>query len=245
MRSVCLLLLACVLSAPALFAGKLIVNNDEWTMSNGQPNAGAFAANIANWFSPGGPGTFLVYSNNFGLDNATFTGALTGAGHSVTVNTAAPFTLPDLSAYDGVFLGGYVGAYDASVLTSYVNGGGNVYLMGGTGGVGGEDTIWDGFLGSFGFEFGPSYNGITVTQPITSLHPIFAGIGTLYFANGNSVLLAGVNPNASILETFSGQGLIGVYEGSGANGAIPEPSTLGLCASSLLGLAWAARRRRA
>ena len=159
MRKGCFLLLVCVLSAPALFAGKIVVNHDEWTLANGQPNAGAFAANIANWFSPGGPGSFLVYSNSWGLDNATFTGALTGAGHSVTVNTAAPFTLPGLSAYDGVFLGGYVGAYDASVLTSYVNGGGNVYLMGGVG-VSGEDSIWDGFLNNFGFEFGPSYNGI-------------------------------------------------------------------------------------
>lgn len=245
MRKACFLLLVCVLSAPALLAGKIVVNHDEWTLSNGQPNAGAFAANIANWFSPGGPGTFLVYSDNFGLTNVTFTGALTGAGHSVTVNTAAPFTLPGLTAYDGVFLGGYTGAYDASVLTSYVNGGGNVYLMGGTAGVSGEDVFWDGFLNNFGFEFGPSYNGIGGTFAVTSGHPIFAGIGSLYYNNGNTVLLAGVNPFASILETYNGQGLIGVYEGREINGVIPEPSTLGLCASALLGLALVARRRRA
>lgn len=245
MRCFCWLLLVCVLSAPALFAGKVVVNSDEWTMSSSGVNAAAFSVNVADWFSPGGPGSFLVYTNNFGLNNSTFTNALTGAGHSVSVNLAAPFTLPGLSAYDGVFLGGYAGAYDASVLTSYVNAGGNVYLMGGTGAVAGEDTFWDGFLNNFGFEFGPSYNNITVTQTITSTHPIFTGIGSLYFANGNTVLLSGVNPYASIVESYNGQGLIGIYEGRGMNGVIPEPSTLGLCASALLGLAWVARRKRA
>jgi hypothetical protein len=245
MKVLRLLCLVCVLTAPALFAGKIVVNHDEWTMSSSGVNAAAFAVNVADWFSPGGPGSFLVYTSNFGLDNSTFTNALTGAGHSVSVNTAALFTLPGLSAYDGVFLGGYAGSYDAAVLTNYVNAGGNVYLMGGTGSIAGEDTFWDGFLNNFGFEFGTSYNGIGGTFAVSSGHPIFSGIPQLFYSNGNTVNLFGVNPYASIVESFNGAGLIGVYDDSSGLGAIPEPATLGLTAAALLALGWATRRRRA
>lgn len=230
-----------VLSVPA-FAGKIVVNHDEWTMSDGQPNAGLLAANIANWFSPGGPGAFLVYTTNFGLNNATFTGALTGSGHSVTVNTGVPFNLPTLAAFDGVFLGGYLGSYDASVLTSYVNGGGNVYLMGGTAGVASEDTVWDGFLNNFGFDFGTSWNGIGGTLAVTSVHPIFAGIGSLYYNNGNTVNLFGANPYAAIVESYNGAGLIGVYDAPSS--AVPEPATLGLAIAGLLAAGLVSRRNR-
>ncbi|MRR52699.1 MAG: PEP-CTERM sorting domain-containing protein [Rhodocyclaceae bacterium] len=163
----------------------------------------------------------------------------------MVVNTSLPaFDLPALSGYTGVFMGGYLGAYDAAVLTNYVNGGGNVYLMAGTGTAGDEGTVWDSFLNNFGFEFGPSYNGIDVTQPITSGHPIFSGIGSLYFANGNTVNLAGGNPFASIVESSGGTGLIGVYDDT-LPGEIPEPSTLGLSAAALCGLAWMMRRKQA
>jgi hypothetical protein len=247
MKYLVFLVVAFVLMAPPAFGGKIVVNNDEWTMASGQPNAGAFAANLANWFSPGGPGSFLVYTGNFGLNNATFTGALTGAGHTVSVNTGVTFDLPTLSGYNGVFMGGYLGGYDPTILTNYVNAGGNVYLMAGTGTTGGnEGTDWDAFLNNFGFEYGPSYNGIGVTQSITSLHPIFAGIGTLRFDNGNTVLLYGSNPNASILESYNGAGLIGVYESAGTKdgGEVPEPATLGLGAISLLAIAVLSRRIR-
>jgi len=233
--------LCAILVAPAS-AGKIVVNHDEWTMSDGQPNAGLFAANIANWFSPGGPGSFLVYTNNFGVNNTTFLNALAAAGHSVSVNTAASFDLPTLSAYDGIFLGGYLGAYDASVLSSYVNGGGNVYLMGGTAGVANEDTVWDGFLNNFGFDFGASWNGIGGAFAVTSSHPIFAGVASLYYNNGNTVTLFGANPYASIVESYNGAGLIGVYDAP--VGAVPEPATFGLTACCLLAAGWALRRNR-
>lgn len=234
-------MLCALLVAPA-FAGKIVVNHDDWTMSNGQPNAGQFAASIANWFSPGGPGNFLVYANNFGLNNATFTGALAGAGHSVSVNTGVTFDLPNLSAYDGVFLGGYLGGYDASVLASYVNGGGNVYLMGGSASVPSEDPVCDGFLNNFGFDYGTSWNGIGGTFAVTSGHPIFAGAASLYYNNGNTVTLFGVNPYASIVESYNGTGLIGVYDSTA--GAAPEPATFGLTASFLLAAGWTLRRKR-
>jgi hypothetical protein len=241
MRIALFMCTVCALQVAPAFGGKIVVNHDEWTMSNGQPNAGAFAVNVANWFSPGGPGNFLVYTGNFGLNNSTFTTALAGAGHTVTVNTGVTFDLASLSAYDGIFMGGYLGGYDASVLTNYVNAGGGVYLMGGTAGVGNEANVWDGFLNNFGFDYGPSYNGIGGAYAITSGHVIFAGVGSLYYNNGNTVNLFGANPNASIVESLNGAGLIGVYD---SGSAVPEPSTLGLTAASLLAVGWALRRKR-
>jgi hypothetical protein len=237
--------LFCVLLAPSLFAGKIVVNHDEWTMSSSALNGGVLAVNIANWFSPGGPGSFLVYTNNFGLDNSTFLSALASGGHTVSVNPAAPFTLPGLSAYNGVFLGGYIGSYNAGVLTSYVNAGGNVYLMGGTGAVAAEDSVWDGFLNNFGFDFGASYNGIGGTFLVTSAHPIFSGISSLYYNNGNTVNLYGSNPFAFIAESYNGQGLIGIYDDTARTGTVPEPASAALTASALLALGWLVRRQRA
>jgi hypothetical protein len=221
MRSLllCAALSAALLSAPAS-AGVVIVNHDEWTLYTG-PNAAAFGANIANYFAGGPGGNFLIYSNNFGLNNSTLINAITSAGHTVTVNTGVTFDLPTLSAYTGISLGGYIGAYNATVLTNYVNGGGHVYLAGGTGAISPEETLWDSFLNNFGFDFGTSYNGISGNIAPSTSHPIFAGISSLYYDNGNTVILTGVSPYAQLIavDPASGAGLIGIYEEQ--SGAIP------------------------
>lgn len=230
--------LAAALMLPAS-AGIVIVNHDEWTMSDGRPNAGLFAANVANYFAGTPGGNFLIYSHNFGLDNATVINAVTAAGHTITANTAVTFDLPTLSAYTGIFLGGYLGNFDAAVLTNYVNNGGRVYLAGGTGSIANEDSVWDPFLNNFGFEFGSSYNGIIGTFAPASGHPIFNSISSLYYNNGNTVILTGGNPAAQILESYNEQGLIGIYEQT----PIPEPATFGLAGLALLSGALLVRRR--
>jgi hypothetical protein len=141
-----------------------------------------------------------------------------GAGHSWTVSTAVTFSLSNLLAFDAIFLAG--DGADNSVLTAYVNAGGNVYLAGGTGVVGtglaaDEAAQWNPFLNVFGLNFGTSYNGLigTPTTPtITSTHPIFSDVKKLYWNNGNSVNeLVPTELNTDILQVFGGHGLYGVF----------------------------------
>jgi hypothetical protein len=224
----------------------VIVNHDEWTLSSSGVNAAQFGANIANYFAGGPGGNFLIYSDNtFALVNSTLINAITSAGHTVTVNTAIPFDLPTLSAYTGIFLGGYVGSYNATVLTNYVNNGGNVYLAGGTGMIANEDTVWDSFLANFGFEYGASYNNILGAFAPTTGHPLFAGVPSLFYYYGNTVILTGSTPYAQLIAVHpsSGAGLIGIYESPrGGGGEIPEPSTLALVGAGLLAAGLLRRR---
>lgn len=225
--------------------GRIVVANDEWTLDTGffPPNDPAvFVANVTNWFTGGRPGRFLAYSNNHGVTSPLLADAVHAAGHSWTVTTAPPFDLATLRGYDGVFVGGY-GA-DNQVLTDYVNGGGNVYVFGGTGDLGtaaGEAGTWNPFLAHFGLAFdGTRFNGVQYTIPINSDHPIFAGVDHLYQDNGSSVLdLDPQDPRNQVLVTYQGQGLYGVFDGA----PVPEPGTLALLVGPA-GVLLAFRRRR-
>ena len=57
-----------------------MVNNDEWTLSNTgfsiSPSAGTFINNITNLFTGDQPGSFLAYSNNFGLTESSLANAV-------------------------------------------------------------------------------------------------------------------------------------------------------------------------
>ncbi len=76
-------------------AGRVILNNDEWTFTNvgfaaASSSTTTFAANLASYMNfDGGACNLLVYSGNFGLTGSTLNAALTGAGCSVTYNTGA------------------------------------------------------------------------------------------------------------------------------------------------------------
>ncbi|BAY25488.1 hypothetical protein NIES2100_52940 [Calothrix sp. NIES-2100] len=200
--------------------GKIVVDADEWTLSNQgfqqAPDAAIFATNVAKWFTGGrGNGKFHAYSTNFGLTESALAQTLIKAGYTWTTGTSIQFDLPTLLNYDGIFVAG--NAVDNKVLIEYVNAGGNVYLMAGTG-VGGsqqEAERWNTFLNAFGLKLLGQYNGISGKQAVNSSHPIFAGVKSLYHNNGNSIVdLAPESPeNQLVLTHANGQGLIAVFEG--------------------------------
>lgn len=231
-------ILLAILTAWAAHAGRLVVHNDEWPLTDtGFSTAGAgptstFALNLANYFTGGGSGNFLIYSNNFGLAGSTLASTMTGAGHTWTVSTAVSFTAASLAAYDAVFLALPTGGFDATEAAAYINAGGNIYIAAGTG-IGGaavEAAFWNPLINAFGLTLAPAYNGIAGNIPISSSHPVLAGVSQFYQNNGNSVSLFGSVPGASIILTSqaSGEGLIGVYDST-----IPEPQTCVLLASGL------------
>jgi hypothetical protein len=230
-----ILALSAVLPAQA---GKIVVTNDEWTLSNtgfsGLNDPGQFALNVAQWFTGNSTGnSFLVYSSNFGLTGSSLSSVMIGAGNAWTVDTVTVPTLSYLQSFKGVFLAG--NGIDNQLLIDYVNGGGNVFLEGGTGIVGAaaEAAQWKAFLNAFGLEYGTSYNGVGGNIPISSPHPIFAGVDSLYQDNGNDALdINLLDPSAQVLVTVNGHGLYAVYESV----SVPEPGTLILLGCALLGL---------
>jgi hypothetical protein len=230
-----------LLGVPAMaLAGRIMVDNDEWTLTNTgffAPNDPAvFAVNVANWFTGvSGTGKFHAYSTDHGYTESNLADTMSGAGYTWTTGTGITFDLPTLLTYDGIFLGG--NAADNAVLIDYVNAGGNVYLAGGTGK--GADFTWNTFLHHFGLSYANFYNGVSGSIAIASTHPIFAGVDSLYQNNGQDISLFGSIPGAQILVDISGHGLYAVYE------PIPLPPTSLLLGSGLLGLAgWRWRVRK-
>lgn len=236
-----------IASVPS-WAGRIVVNHDEWTTSNtgySQAPAGsanAFVTNVASFLTAGAGTNILVYSNNFSLTQSNFLSTLTTAGYTVTSQTTpfATFDLASIQGYQAIFLAGNPVPADFNVLAAYVNAGGGVYVAGGTASVN-DQAVWNPFLNAFGLNFGPNYNGIGGVIAPTTGHPIFNGVARLYYDNGNTVSLTGGNPNASIVahqSSITGPGLIGVYD------LVPEPSSLALMTAGLIGVAVLRRRRR-
>ena len=250
MRNSILVFIVLALWPAGADAGRIVVNHDEWTTSNagfasaGAANTTAFVQNVASFLAGGpGPANILAYSTDFSLTQSSFANALTAAGHTLTVTTAITFDLPTLLGFDAVFLAGQPGA-NTTVLTNYVNAGGGVYLAAGTflgGTATGEANAWNPFLNNFGLALqGGSYNGVIGTLAVGGSHPIFTGVSSLYYNNGNTVVPFGVNPNAQIVEqTASGAGLIAVFDDLAE---IPEPTAWLLMASGLCALGLLRRR---
>ncbi len=210
--------------------GKIVVNGDEWTLSNdgikGAPDAAVFATNIAKWFAGDRPGKFHAYSTNFGLTGSVLAETMQKAGHTWTVGINISWDIATLLTYDGIFVGGDVA--DNQVLIDYVKADGNVYVMAGTGwgGAQGEANHWNPFLNAFGFNLVGEYNGIYGNQPVSNSHPILAGVKELFQNNSNSIVNLDTTSgkNQLIVTHSSGQGLIATFEGTPET--TPPPTTI-------------------
>jgi len=199
--------------------GQIVVNADEWTLSNSgfaqAPDAATFVTNIAKWFTGGrSTGKFHAYSTTFGLTESSLAETMTKAGYTWTVGTNIKFDLPTLSTFDGIFVAGDLAA-DNQVLIDYVKAGGNVYVCAGTG-VGGaqqEADRWNTFLNAFGLKFAGAYNGIVGNQTVNSSHPLFAGVKAIHQAYGNSIvdLYPASGTHEIILTHANGEGLIAAF----------------------------------
>ena len=231
--TVAALLAAFAVAAPSAGAapcGKVVVNHDEWTLSNtgfsyaGHANASRFATNVARWFAGGATGDFLAYSANGGLTQIDLETAMTDAGHGWTVQRTGPLTADQLARHDGVFLGGAPADADRAVLAEYVRAGGGVYLMGGTAQVGdrtapAEAAYWNPFLAEFNLRLAPAYNDVVGTLAIDARHPIFAGVERLFHNMGQDVSeIAPSDRRTDVLVSSGPHGLYGVFDACGADG---------------------------
>ena len=231
----------------AMGQGKIVVANDEWTLSDHgfaqAPATGAFVSNVTGFFAGGGSGSFLAYSSNFGLTGSTLAQTMGSLGHSWTVSTGVAFDLPTLSQYDGVFVGGRVNGADPDpgVLLDYVLGGGSVYLAAGSMSTGGytnaaqEAGAWNPLLNHFGLALQSSgYNGLTGVIPIAQQTGVFAGVDALFQQNGQDILVTTPSDFLSLVNPrVPGAGLYAVV--------VPAPGAAAALALGGLGLV---RRRR-
>ncbi len=235
--------------------GRIVVNADEWTLSNsadwGAAGSGVFAVNIAEFLTGQTTGAnLLAYSPNFGLTGSNLATAMDNAGHTWTVDSASTFDLALLQQYDAVYVGGRIGVTDPATqpLIDYVNGGGNVFIMGGcgsTGGYGGDPVLeaaaWNPFLNAFGLAFSTVYDaGSGTFDPVDADHAIFAGVDALYQSVGQGIIDTNLGDTAGRtylnfdVTPSETRGRYAVYE-------IPAPATLPVFAGAMLA---AGRRRR-
>lgn len=178
------------ISAGTSGAGTVLVNGDEWALSNTgfsqAPDASVFVDNLVAEFGP----LIHAYSNNFGYTQSALAAAMNTAGATYTTGLGISFDLPTLSGYDAIFLGGnYLSASQTSILTSYVAGGGNVFISAGTGSGGSvnEANAWNPFLSQYGIELGLTYTGLGGNVTTTG-DSLFAGVSQLYVNNPNGIV---------------------------------------------------------
>lgn len=264
-----------VVFSTAAFAqtGRIIAIGDEWMLSDqafiDQPTqTQQLANNIAGYFS-GATGNFLVLSSSpavggvtgqRGVLGASLAANMAASGHGWVVNPPGALTLATLQNYDAVFFSGSLGsgAANAAVLAQYVNGGGSVLVMAGTGDLGsaqGEADGWNPFLNQFGLGFGNAWFGLgssLLSVPtLPTAHALGSLVNSAEWGYGQTAL--DLNPSDPLNEVA----LFGNFTGFGSppdgdvaatpiiatyNVLIPTPGAGTLV---MLGTLCAARRRRA
>jgi hypothetical protein len=265
-----MLVLGAVAAVTPAFAqtGRIVAIGDEWLLSDPafvqQPSQTLqLANNIAGYFS-GATGNFLVLSNSGpssigqrGVLGDSLATAMINGGHAWIVNPEDfVISLASLQSYDAVFFSGGVGsgAANASILAQYVNGGGSVLVMAGTGDFGsapGEADAWNPFLNQFGLGFGNSWFGLPTDQnlinapTLPSTHPLGSLLNGVLWGYGqtamdldpsdplNEVALFGNFVGVNVPPTSSPEAtpVIATY-----NVPVPTPGAGGLLALSALAL---------
>jgi hypothetical protein len=211
--------------------GHIIAIGDEWLLSDqaflDQPAQSLqLASNIGNYFS-GSTGNFLVLSNvpaqppfvgQRGVLGTSFATSMTSAGHVWDVNPAVTITLATLQNYDAVFFCGSVGsgAANAAILAQYVNGGGSVLVMAGSGDfgtAGGEAAGWNPFLNQFGIGFGSEWfavgQSLLNVPTLPSSHPVGSLVTSASWGFGQTAMdLDPINPlnEVALFGDFTGFG---------------------------------------
>lgn len=223
-----------VVFATTAFAqtGRIVAMGDEWLLSDqafiDQPaQTQQLANNIAGYFA-GATGNFLVLSTSPAVGSVTGQRGVLGtslaanmaaSGHGWVVNPPGALTLATLQNYDAVFFSGTLGsgAANASMLAQYVNGGGSVLVMAGTGDFGGaqaEADGWNPFLNQFGLGFGSNWFGLGASLlPVPTLptaHPLGSLVSSAEWGYGQTAL--DLNPSDPLNEVA----LFGNFTGFGS-----------------------------
>lgn len=209
--------------------GRIVVSHDVNTLSSqyGGPQEQQFAVNVAKFLIGANSGNILAIESNPNDMKRNYApevkDALTSAGYNVTYSNTSDHSLTELMAYDAVFVGiiwppPYT-MIDNTVLTDYVNHGGNVYIFSGAGSEPEsslEASLLNPFLKNFGLMFDASrYNQIRDrTINITSNHPIFDGVTALRADNGQSIIDLGTDSRAQIVQLEENQGIYAVFDPS-------------------------------
>ncbi|MBL9171062.1 MAG: hypothetical protein JNN07_25240 [Verrucomicrobiales bacterium] len=204
---------ASLLGGWSSWAGRIVVSNDEFPLSNAgfiEPNdAQRFALNLATWFVDSRAGRFLVISSDQGLVGDRLAATMTGAGHLWTVTNQAPTDLEAMKPYDAIFVCNT--AVPPLLLIDYVNGGGNVCVVGL--GLPADGTLWNPFLRRFGLEFSTIRTEGPVDLSVSSAHPLFAGVDHLRQFIGSSIRdLDPGDTSSEVILSSSGLGLFAVAD---------------------------------
>ena len=218
-----LLVLASISPAAIAGPGRIIAIGDEWLLSDEAfiqqaAQTQQLASNISAYFHTTGVGHYLVLSNSPAIGGVTgqrgvlgtsLASAMAAAGNTWTVNPPIPFTVAALSNYDAVFFSGGFGSgvANATVLTEYVNAGGSVLVMSGTGDIGSPDAeanAWNPFLHNFGIGFASSVwfgLGASLLNVPTQLtaNPLGASLSSVLWGYGQfAVDIDPANPGGEV-----------------------------------------------
>jgi hypothetical protein len=236
-----------LLTTKAVQAQAVIAIGDEWLLSDeaflsNNATTTALARNAASFLTGGAnSGNFLAYSGNVGLTGASLAATMTGNGYTWTVSTAQPFTLATLSQYDAVFLAGGSGsgAANAAVLQSYLNSGGSVLIMAGTGELGGavdEAAAWSPFLSPLGLAFGDTWFPVLSLINVSTApgnHSLRQNVDGVRWGYGQTAFeldVANAPTETAIVGQFGpsigDHPIISTYRA--VNSAAPEPFTIAL-----------------
>lgn len=247
------LLVAGLVSTPSVShaQGKVVASNDEWlTATLGATGADdrRFLQNSLNWFGVSAGNSILIYSDNAFLTNGGLTSFLTSMGLNPVINSTE--SASNFSNYAAIFVSSNV---NTNLLTGYVNGGGNVFDLAGTGTLGGaatEAAYNNAFLNNFGLGFAPVFQGLVGNVNTSTFAgqgvfgaALFNHVNSIFVNNGNDV--AYTTAVAGVTREVFSAGEQGVYGAAQVElTATPEPATLAFMATGLLGLIPVVRRRR-